>query len=75
MAEWRGFNVFRLIVVLLFPIILIYFYILIFYANAEGDLALHLGFFQDIGETWTFYVIFPLVFFLYLVDFSIFFTQ
>ncbi len=62
MAEWRGFNIFRLIVVLLFPIILVYFYILIIYANAEGDLFLHLGFFQDIGETWTFYVIFPLVF-------------
>ncbi|MHA1129524.1 MAG: hypothetical protein ACTSQI_13015 [Candidatus Helarchaeota archaeon] len=62
MAEWRGFNVMRILVVVLFIVIPIYFVLLIHFVNLEGDLSLDFGFFQAIGPWWTYYVIFPLTF-------------
>lgn len=62
MAEWRGMDVMRLVVVALFIIIPIYFFLLIYFVNLEGDLVLHLALFQKIGPEVTYYVIFPLSF-------------
>ena len=62
MAEWKGFDVMRILVVVLFFVIPIYFYLLIYFVNLEGDLVLNLSIFQAIGPVWTYNVIYPLCF-------------
>jgi len=62
MAEWRGIDLFRLAVVILFIIIPIYFVLLIYFVNLKGDLVLSLTLFQDLGKEITYFFIFPLVF-------------
>ena len=62
MAEWRGLDLLRLLVVVLFIIIPIYFILLIYFVNLNGDLVLNIKIFQDLGPTGTYFVIFPLVF-------------
>jgi hypothetical protein len=62
MAEWRGLDVGRILVVALFIGIPIYFFLLIFYVNLEGTLELNLGLFEAIGPFWTYNVIFPICF-------------
>lgn len=62
MAEWRGIDLLRLFVVSLFIILPIYFILLIYFVDLNGDLVLTIKPFQDLGHIATYYVIFPLVF-------------
>jgi len=62
MAEWRGIDLLRLLLVILFIIIPIYFVLLIYFVNLNGILILSLQLFQDIGPGITYFFIFPLVF-------------
>ncbi|MFX1293957.1 MAG: hypothetical protein ACFFD2_03720 [Promethearchaeota archaeon] len=73
MSEWKGYDVMRIIVVILFIAIPIYFFLLIYFVNLGGGLVLNLGLFKAIGPWWTYNIIFPLCFsftwwiFLYLL--------
>ena len=62
MAQWKGVDLMRLVVVILFIVIPIYFVLLIFFVNLEGNLVLNIQLFKDIGEEITYYVIFPICF-------------
>lgn len=62
MAEWRGIDVLRLLVVIIFIMIPIYFVLLIYFVSSNAHLPLNLQLFLDIGPDFTYFVIFPLVF-------------
>jgi len=62
MTEWRGMDVNRLLVIIIFITIPIYFVLLIYFVNINNDIVLNLGIFQALGEILTLYVIFPLCF-------------
>jgi hypothetical protein len=62
LAEWRGIDILRLLVVILFIITPIYFVLLIYFVNFNGDLVLNLDLFKQIGPNATYFFIFPLVF-------------
>ncbi|MDD1778150.1 MAG: hypothetical protein LUQ65_08255 [Candidatus Helarchaeota archaeon] len=62
MAEWRGIDILRLLVVILFIIIPIYFVLLIYFVNSSTGIPLNLELFITIGPNVTYFLIFPVVF-------------
>ncbi len=62
LAEWRGMNIMRLLVVILFIITPIYFVTLIYFVNLSGALVLDMEPFKSFGADITYFVIYPLCF-------------
>ena len=62
MAQWRGVDFMRLLVVIIFIITPIYFILLIYFVNSSGALVLNMEPFLSIGADITYYVIYPLCF-------------
>lgn len=62
MAQWRGIDLMRLFVLILFIITPIYFILLIYFVNLNGVLVLSIEPFLSIGPNITYFVIYPLCF-------------